>query len=1425
MGGPRTVCYSFRFLKLGTVSAGQWFVSRVTGTNATICGLEQSHPCKTIYQATARAREGDVINIDGSGTSRDPYLCESEAGLQIAGVKICSYGTRAFIACKNPSLRFSCDVRNNSNSGVSLAGITFVNTSLILFECSLTMTGVRFMNGSVDAVSLSFARGLTGTVDLTGCTFYNNSASGLKIYGDTVQLGIWNSSFVNNKLDDADSTLLQVMTSDSLQARITLNVTNILVTQNTCPGKSCFVIGSGKKGKFTMKMEKGKFEENEAGESVLDISGTSVTEFQSTQFNKNAGRAVNIRDGNSAELKIADVNFVDNEIVDSRKYSDGGAVSVIGFTREALVFMSRSNFSSNEGENGGACAFISIASLILNIESCRFVQNEGWSSGGALAVGRNYNWQVNAAINICNSNFSGNTLYFRLYNKHNGSKSDSPYAQDPGGGGALALYVLNLWNLTLTNNTFAGNKAEEKNAGAIRANIGTLHQDALFLNCKFVRNSGTLSSGTFQLSVSDPLSSFHPRVTIRSSTFIQNQAYGLATYDIFLYQSYLLLSSCTVQQNSGGGIFLGVTSNTCDVRVENSLIRDNENFAFFLLRNQIGSDATFTFTNVSILKNNCKTKSSIFRVSMHHSQDFLHLHASKFEDNFCKSGVVKISVIPFPLLGTGVVSSGTAVTINGTLFRGNSGVAESTLTVLDAKVINILNSTFINNFGSTDGSHVRVQLRSSELQIHKTAFYQSERSQVFNARKEQPYNGFLTVTSFGNVSVRESSFISDPINYDGEALIFVKGAGNVAMDDSVRIESSFGSKLNLHNFTHWEILNVGKTFTEALITSFSMSTQPCPMGTYSIRRGTSKGFTIQHRVKCLPCPSGANCTSVLAARPNFWGYPIGDKVYFKLCPQGYCCPSASQKCPYHNGSYLHSGCQGNRTGILCGSCKANFSEALLNTNCLPVTDCTHWWYLVVIFIGTTLFALYLVRKPPVFQTLTTSLTWFLPSHRRRGYQEFSRLESENKTNCTSSDGFLKILFYFYQIAGLLTLSSYGVSELLRESIVLPVINLLDFKMYPNANWNICPFPGITPLKKTLFQLAIVATTFLSILFIYLLHSGLNKLRKRAPVVSPNGPYLAAILETVLLGYSAATGTAMKLLDCTKIQHVLRWYYNAEVTCFQWWQTASIAAIILYLFPFIFMLYVGSLRLHQRKISAKIFLLACVFPLPYLLIVFAVYINEALTRPYRSQEMSSELLSVDHEEDTNKPSASSIEASVLEVLSAPFCKPEQDDQSPSKIYWESIMIGRRFILILIGSFVAHAFLRSVCLAILCLVFLLHHLSQKPFVKFHANLAETVSLATLVVIAILNVGVASYHSAGVEAQGVQQQYVRGFLLTQAVLLGLLPFVFIIFVCLSLASQLVRILIILIHVVRWLVTKAMTYKQRRWLEQDAPLLPPAN
>ena len=122
-----------------------------------------------------------------------------------------------------------------------------------------------------------------------------------------------------------------------------------------------------------------------------------------------------------------------------------------------------------------------------------------------------------------------------------------------------------------------------------------------------------------------------------------------------------------------------------------------------------------------------------------------------------------------------------------------------------------------------------------------------------------------------------------------------------------------------------------------------------------------------------------------------------------------------------------------------------------------------------------------------------------------------------------------------------------------------------------------------------------------------------------------------------------------------------------------------------------MLYDGSLRLHRRQISAEKFLLACVFPLPYLLYASVVYLKKALKRPLFFQELKSKSSIVDLKEDRETSLQCSLEASILEVLSAPFSKQTQDDQTPGKVYWESILIGRRFILILIGWFMTQTFL--------------------------------------------------------------------------------------------------------------------------------------
>ena len=465
----------------------------------------------------------------------------------------------------------------------SLKGITFVNTSLFLDECSLKMADCSFVSGSIDALSLNFFGYSTGNIDLDSCSFRNNSASGLKISGNSVNLIISNSSFDNNKLHSESNTIF-TMSAQSVQvedvAKFTVNFTSMNVSQNSCPGQACFEIVAGMNGKLTLEMDQVIFEHNKAGESILDIrnSSNAYVKFKSTQFTENAGRAVKLHDGNALELKIVKGTFVDNNI---GQKGDGGAVSVSRFTQKAFVSLSRSKVRSNKAENGGACAFKDIFFLLLNIEGCQFEQNEAWITGGAIAIGVYYSSpQHNATIDIRNSHFSGNV-------RHSGAEEAAYHntsynceaAGGGGGGGALTLYMFNTQSLSLTNNTFEGNKAEGMNpAGAIQARLGTLYMDVVVHSCKFIRNSGGAFAGTLQFEVNGKLSTFEPPIVIRNSTFFENK--GGSYYDIYLYSRNLIISSCKIQSNSGGGMYFGTYPK--NILVENSLISDNFNFELYL---------------------------------------------------------------------------------------------------------------------------------------------------------------------------------------------------------------------------------------------------------------------------------------------------------------------------------------------------------------------------------------------------------------------------------------------------------------------------------------------------------------------------------------------------------------------------------------------------------------------------------------------------------------------------------------------------------------------------------------------------------------------------------------------------------------------------------------------------------------------------
>ena len=1373
------------------------------------------------------ACDGDIINIDGTGTSRDPYPCQNEKGLDLAGLVLRSYNSRAFISCRTNGFRFFCGM---ASRGVILEEITFVNTSIHLFECSLNVVACSFKNSSVPTLTLKYYEySLMRNVQLNGCTFQNNSASGVTIYGNSsLDLNVLNSTFVSNKIRSEGDAILN-MSIQNLQANqssIKANFTDLRVSHNNCSGKACFRVFAGINGTdLVLVMERVLFENNVAEVNILDVHGFSngYTDFKSTQFLENTGRAVKIHNGGSVDLKIERSIFSGNGIPYSRikpewdyDESNGGAVLVDGFTQDALVSLHGSKFNSNKGGSGGACAFVNILqSLLVDIKNCKFVRNEGRFSGGAVAVG-SFSKRLDYSDWICihGSEFIGNKLLM------------DTCGDLVCGGGAVGLYVKHMGNLSIVNDTFTDNQAEGKASGAIYAEVDYLYSDVEILSSEFLRNWAT--KGTSTLEITFAVSS-QPRVTLQNLTFISNSADVNNSFtrdvksDIVIHpgNSYVVLRSCKIQKNSGGGISVDLTSYGQHFRgnvsflMEDTFISENIDFAMSIDIYEQAFQPVYHLKNVSFVNNNCHGYGwgCIFLTASNNNCSF-HLEQSTFLDNFGSSGV--INIVP-SRPGKSIAQLQTI--INNTEFRNNSGDKESILTLMNVNAIEIQNCHFIDNFGGVVSSHINIESCSGSLTMWNITFNQSVESLVVYTGGGQfkdvvTFNGFLTVTQSEKVEIRNSSFILEPFSVDSKVIVAIEGVAPDILDGSVLIESPINTKLNMQRLTPEFIYR--KQVTRV---SVWFSTQRCPVGTYSIRRGIQGGYSVKELVNCFPCPVGGNCSSSLAAQPNFWGYPVNnDTVIFKLCPEGYCClPSVNNKCFYDNNSYLHTGCQGNRTGILCGQCKQNFTEGLFTTECVRAKDCTHRWYLVVFLALTFLFALYLVGKPPVFEWVGKQLTWFIPR----------RAEENDQESVSPNYGFLKIIFYFYQVAGVLTESSYGVKHLLKNEIVLPVTNLFNLKLYANTNWKICPWPIFTPLLKTVFPLVIVMTIFFWIPVLYLLHSGLNKLCKRRPTFPPAGPYLGAVLEIMLLSYSAVTGTIARLLHCVSIQEVDRWYYDAQYVCWhQWWQIVAFVVIALYLFPFMFTLCFISVQLYRAKISEKKFLLAIILPLPYLLFVLYDCVKKKITKraDYQGipltagsvhdeehdtnsstsiraslpeeEEISPTAGSVhDEEHDTN--SSTSIIASLLEVLCGPFTKP-QDDQSKGKIYWEGVLIGRRFFIIAIGCLPSeHALLRSVFLTILCLFYLVVHIYWEPFAQRRANVTETVSLATLVVIGVINVGLASARS---DVSGINQWHVSILLTLEAVLLSVIPLVSVIVFISCLLSQIVRMVIFL-----WKATRA--------------------
>ena len=86
------------------------------------------------------------------------------------------------------------------------------------------------------------------------------------------------------------------------------------------------------------------------------------------------------------------------------------------------------------------------------------------------------------------------------------------------------------------------------------------------------------------------------------------------------------------------------------------------------------------------------------------------------------------------------------------------------------------------------------------------------------------------------------------------------------------------------------------------------------------------------------------------------------------------------------------------------------------------------------------------------------------------------------------------------------------------------------------------------------------------------------------------------------------------------------------------------------------------------------------------------------------------------------------------------------REPGALYWKSIMIARRFVLVLLFCVITEISCKLFWMTLTCLLALFHHLKVKPFKRNWANNLESISLFLLVVLGFINL----YKSVLVEAE---------------------------------------------------------------------------
>ncbi len=525
---------------------------------------------------------------------------------------------------------------------------------------------------------------------------------------------------------------------------------------------------------------------------------------------------------------------------------------------------------------------------------------------------------------------------------------------------------------------------------------------------------------------------------------------------------------------------------------------------------------------------------------------------------------------------------------------------------------------------------------------------------------------------------------------------------------------------------------------------------PCPADTYSLQAGYVRGFLHSGELNmssgsqniCNPCEYGGVCTDgQIQAKINFWGYDHGDvpKVSFIACPDGYCCDNKTCD-PYY-------ACNEPREGPLCGQCQQGYSEHLFTTECIPNEDCDDKWFLVLDFIMCCLYLSFFLFYIEVTVFLMQALFKI-------------KVTTDGKV---STRAYMKIIFYFYQTVGQLAMHKNLVSK--KIGLVLkPFISyLLTFQPIYGL-FGACPFQDMTPVTKTIFNTMPTLGFFLlfSLLTIAVYVQQYRQTKRyKSEMISiatritanprPNmkSRLASAFVNFFLFNYINISNMTILLLACIPLDGTSVLYLDGNVTCVAPWQSIFILLAIIHVFPFFLVVIISRDLLEKGKISLTHFFLSYIFPLPMMTYWACVKLKQNFNT--KKLRINSRQETADYHSFANDANheADRIKTEILFIVEEPYIK--HHDPENCVLYWEGILIFRRLIIVVFGTFIVDRLLSITLQMSMCLVFLIWHIHQQPFGSKRANQVETASLTILSFISLSHVIKAAFFTAGKLAEG--------------------------------------------------------------------------